>query len=144
MTASSAEGLAGVLKARGHLVNPERAAVLRAFAAADRPVHAEQLWLDARRHGPVSRATVSRTLNLLRDAGVAELSARDGRRHYFSLKGAARRITLVDASAGAVRQIEAPDALDALHAALAQAGFALAEGVEVRVAPLPARPDLQA
>ena len=143
MTAPSAETLAGVLKARGHLMNPERAAVLRAFAAVDRPVHAEQLWFDARRHGPVSRATVSRTLNLLRDAGVAELSARDGGRHYFSLKSDARRITLIDASAGTVRQIQAPEALDALHAALARAGFALAEGVEVRVKPLPDRPELQ-
>lgn len=144
MTAPSAETLAGVLKARGHLMNPERAAVLRAFAAVDRPVHAEQLWFDARRHGPVSRATVSRTLNLLRDAGVAELSARDGGRHYFSLKSDARRITLVEASTGAIRQIEAPEALDALHTALARVGFALAEGIEVRVTPLPDRPDLQA
>ena len=143
MNAPSAETLAGVLKARGHLMNPERKAVLRAFVAVDRPVHAEQLWLDARRHGAVSRATVSRTPNLLREAGVAELSARDGGRHYFSLKGASRRITLIDASAGVVRQIEAPEALDALHAALARAGFALTEGVEVRVTPLAKRPDGQ-
>lgn len=139
MTAPSTETLVSLLRARGHLMNPERITVLRAFVAADRPVHAEQLWLDARHHRHVSRATVSRTLNLLREAGVAELAARDGRRLYFSLKGATRRITLIDETARTVRQIEASEALDALHAALARAGFALVEGVEVRVTTLPAR-----
>lgn len=134
--APSTEAISSLLRARGHLLNAERKTVLQAFVASGGPVHAEQLWATARSQRPISRATVSRTLKLLHELGVAELAARDGGRNYFSLKGAARRVTLVDASAGHVRQIEAPQVLAALEAALAEAGFALADGVEVRVTPL--------
>lgn len=138
--APSTEAISSLLRTRGHLLNAERKTVLQAFVASGGPVHAEQLWATARSQRPISRATVSRTLKLLHELGVAELAARDGGRNYFSLKGAARRVTLVDASAGQkagqVRQIEAPQVLAALEAALAEAGFALADGVEVRVTPL--------
>jgi Fe2+ or Zn2+ uptake regulation protein len=134
--APSTEAISSLLRARGHLLNAERKTVLQAFVASGGPVHAEQLWATARSQRPISRATVSRTLKLLHELGVAELAARDGGRNYFSLKGAARRVTLVDASAREVRQIEVPQVLAALEAALAEAGFALADGVEVRVTPL--------
>lgn len=134
----SIEALAAVLRAGGYQMNPERVAILRAFVSAGRPVHAEELLAETRRHISVSRATVSRTLKLFHQVGVARLAARDRKRCYYSPGGPAHGVVLVDETSGAVRQIEAARALKALHLTLAQAGFVLSEGVEVRVRPISA------
>ncbi|MEN5147578.1 transcriptional repressor [Brevundimonas diminuta] len=132
----SIEPYAAMLSARGYMMNPERVAILRAFVRADGPVHAEQLLAETRRHFMVSRATVSRTLKLLHEVGIAKLAARDRKRCYYSLAGGALGIVLVDEVNGSVRRIEATGALNALHLVLAQEGFALSAGIEVRVRPL--------
>jgi Fe2+ or Zn2+ uptake regulation protein len=134
---SSDAAVEQILKSQGLLLNRARRDVLHVLIHAETPLDVDGALAAARSQGShVSRAAVSRFLNLLTRLGVAEVAARRNARRFFRLK---RRTPIISLSC--VRQhriIEVRD--DALVQSVEQMlhglGYRLAEGIHFRIEPL--------
>jgi Fur family transcriptional regulator, peroxide stress response regulator len=81
--ASRVNEIVGRLRERGHRLTPQRYAVVRALVEGGEHPSAEQLFHVSNAYPMMSRATVYKTLDTLKDAGeVLELQFREGPNRY--------------------------------------------------------------
>jgi Fur family transcriptional regulator, ferric uptake regulator len=82
--------LMGELRAAGYRVTPQRLVILESVAHAHDHTSAQQVFKQARQRLPgLNPATVYRTLQRLRDAGLVDLHTNGGQALRFSLRDAA-------------------------------------------------------
>lgn len=102
------------LKREGLKYTPERARILDAVIALDRPFEADELLaeLKSATGGRVSKATVYRTLKLLEDAAIIQRVLFDRDQSRFQLVyGQSSNTLLVRSDTGEVAAIEIPELL---------------------------------
>lgn len=135
----SLDAMAARLRRCGHIFNDERRAVAQVLMDAREPLDAEQVWALTRAAGAgLSRTTARRTLTLLTQVEIAEVSARRQGRQVFRLRRDRPSIHMVRTDTGAIDEIHDAALAQALEDAARQRGYRLSGGVELRVAPLPA------
>lgn len=115
--------LAAALRDRGQRVTPQRLVIARVMEQLDRHVTAENVFgeVSARMPG-VSLPTVYATLDLLEELGLVHRVATEGGTVVFDPRTDDHH-HLVCRACGAIADIDAPAAPDAVLAAAREAGF---------------------
>jgi len=134
--------VAQLLKAHGLLFNAARRDVLRVLLHAPAPLDVDGALAAARSDGShVSRAAVSRFLNLLTRLGVAEVAARRNARRFFRLKRQTQTISLSCVRENRIMEVRDDALVQAVEHMLHGRGYRLAEGIDFRIEPLPVSSD---
>ena len=127
-----------ILKAHGLLLNRARRDVLHVLFHAQIPLDVDGALEAARSQGShVSRAAVSRFLNLLNRLGVAEVAARRNARRFFRLKRQTPTISLSCVRQNRIIEVRDDALVQAVEQMLHGQGYRLAEGIHFRIVPLP-------
>jgi Fur family ferric uptake transcriptional regulator len=115
------------LRGQGLRMTPQRAVILETVAHARSASTVQAVYERARRRLPgLNRATVYRTLESLRQAGVLDLHAKDGKGTTFLLHDASRpHIHLVCRRCGREQQVDAAWTEDLADRLRRQTGFRL-------------------
>ncbi|GEM_PF-3509169 len=141
-TDSSDATVAQLLKANGLLFNAARRDVLCVLLRASAPLDVDTTLAAARSDGShVSRAAVSRFLNLLTRLGVAEVAARRNARRFFRLKRQTQTISLSCVRENRIIEVRDDALVQAVEHMLHGRGYRLAEGIDFRIEPLAASSD---
>ncbi|WP_158255954.1 MULTISPECIES: transcriptional repressor [unclassified Brevundimonas] len=135
---SSGYAVEQVLKAHGLLLNRARRDVLHVLLHAEAPLDVDSALAAARSQGShVSRAAVSRFLNLLNRLGVAEVAARRNARRFFRLKRRTPTLSLSCVRQNRIIEVRDDALVQAVEQMLHGHGYRLAEGIHFRIEPLP-------
>jgi len=135
---SSDATLGQILKAHGLLLNRARRDVLHVLLHAEAPLDVDGALAAARSQGShVSRAAVSRFLNLLNRLGVAEVAARRNARRFFRLKRQTPVISLSCVRQHRIIEVRDDALVQSVEQMLHGLGYQLAEGIHFRIEPLP-------
>jgi len=127
-----------LLKAHGLLLNSARRDVLHVLLRARQPLDVDGALAAARASGShVSRAAVSRFLNLLTRLGVAEVAARRNARRFFRLRRETQTISLSCVQQNRIIEVQDEVVVEAVQRLLLGMGYRLAEGIHFRIEPLP-------
>lgn len=128
------------LRDSGVRITPQRRAVIRAAIGGGKHFAAEQLWLELRRRGAkVSRATVYRTLALLRRHGILrEVPLDEEQTHYELSREGDHHGHLVCLRCGRIIEFQSRSLERAIEKTCAEQGFRAASHT-VRVRGLCAR-----
>jgi Fe2+ or Zn2+ uptake regulation protein len=128
-----------LLAAHGLLLNRARQDVLHVLLLARHPLDVDGALAAARMNGShVSRAAVSRFLNLLNRLGVAEVAARRDARRFFRLRRETQTISLSCVQQNRIIEVQDDAVADAVQRLLHGMGYRLAEGIHFRIEPLSA------
>lgn len=126
-----------MLAAHGLLLNRARRDVLHVMLLAQQPVDVDGALAAARAGGShVSRAAVSRFLNLLNRLGVAEVAARRNARRFFRLRRETQTISLSCMHQNRIIEVQDDAVVEAVQRLLHGMGYRLAEGIHFRIEPL--------
>jgi Fe2+ or Zn2+ uptake regulation protein len=126
-----------ILKAHGLLLNRARRDILHVLLRAEAPLDVDSALMAARADGShVSRAAVSRFLNLLTRLGVAEVAARRNARRFFRLKSRTPTISLSCVRQNRIIEVRDDALVQAVEQMLHGRGYRLAEGIHFRIEPL--------
>lgn len=128
-----------LLTAHGLLLNRARQDVLHVLLLARHPLDVDGALAAARMNGShVSRAAVSRFLNLLNRLGVAEVAARRDARRFFRLRRETQTISLSCVQQNRIIEVQDDAVADAVQRLLHGMGYRLAEGIHFHIEPLSA------
>lgn len=134
---SSDAAVGQILKTHGLLLNRARRDVLHVLLHAQGPLDVDGALETARSQGShVSRAAVSRFLNLLTRLGVAEVAARRNARRFFRLKRQTPTISLSCVRQNRIIEVRDDALVQSVEQMLHGHGYRLAEGIHFRIEPL--------
>lgn len=126
-----------ILKAHGLLLNGARRDVLHVLLLAPHPLDVDGALAAARASGShVSRAAVSRFLNLLNRLGIAEVAARRNARRFFRLRRETQTISLSCVQQNRIIEVQDDAVVESVQRLLHGMGYRLAEGIHFRIEPL--------
>lgn len=119
-------GVFGALRAAGHRVTPQREAIARALVLSDRHPGVDEIFNNARaQHAGMSRATVYKTLDILKASGeVLELEFRGQGNRYDGLRPHPHP-HLVCTTCGAIEDLADTAIADTIKYASGAKGFRL-------------------
>lgn len=134
---SSNAAVEQILKSQGLLLNRARRDVLHVLIHTETPLDVDGALAAARSQGShVSRAAVSRFLNLLTRLGVAEVAARRNARRFFRLKRQTPTISLSCVRQHRIIEVRDDALVQSVEQMLHGLGYRLAEGIHFRIEPL--------